>query len=82
MKNMRNKLSMIVAIMLLAPLGTQAQKRIKAININVELPQVGADIGDGTKVTSITTVRWMRSTYFLPSPPTPSAPRICWARER
>ena len=55
MKNMRNKLSMIVAIMLLVPLGTQAQKRIKAININVELPQVGADIGDGTKVTSITT---------------------------
>lgn len=55
MKNMRNKLSMIVAIMLLASLGTQAQKRIKAININVELPQVGADIGDGTKVTSITT---------------------------
>ena len=46
---------MIVAIMLLVPLGTQAQKRIKAININVELPQIGADIGDGTKVTSITT---------------------------
>lgn len=52
---MKKVIALLFAMFLLATSGMQAQKRIKAIDITVEIPKPGADIIDGTHITSITT---------------------------
>lgn len=52
---MKKVISLLFAMLLLGTSGAQAQKRIKAINITVEMPKPGADIIDGAAITSITT---------------------------
>lgn len=53
---MRTRLAIFIMMLLSATLGAQAQKRIKVIDITVQMPKVGADIIDeDAKVTAIKT---------------------------
>lgn len=52
---MRHRIALLSALLLLAALSATAQKRIKQIDITVAMPEVGADMFDGTKITAVKT---------------------------
>lgn len=54
---MRRRVTAVVVALLLATFGLQAQnqKRIKAIDISVAMPQPETDVSEGAKITAITT---------------------------
>ena len=52
---MKTKFIVIISLLLSCTLGVVAQNRIKAVDITIEIPKVGADAMDDVSVKSIIT---------------------------